>query len=430
MEHPSDEARKDYLKEHPKADPSNHTVLKQEEPKAPSEEPKNPTEEVVEPKPSSGAKAKNFLRGLSSKAQAFIASSSAEAQKFIADSDHRKKTLVSAAKAIKGSPKTYAQRILETAKHEVHEFKEAGEGVGAVIKGGKMTPKQKKAVRTVAIHMGIAVAAAALTSTGVLAGAAALGKGLAQKIALKAAARALENIHLAQEVSHIGHGSHALVHLFTAATKDKAARVSPEEVLAILVTQSVTKELENFSDEDLVATLEESSGQENQKMASAKIDQLEPALESMRATLGKIPVKEFDRILVAARAESETLVGRVWQKRFMPYFDGIDDTVRELEAFKEDLNHIEVVYSVQLLTELIWQALKAVDIPRKASTDYAISNIEFNLNPTTQREEISYSIPVLREWNKELEKWVKDAQTTLKTLVPKVRRIIKTKALV
>jgi hypothetical protein len=432
MEHPSEEARKEYLKEHPQADPSNHTVIKHEDEGGAAEEEPEGKEKKPKEKPSAGNRAKAFFKGLSDKAKAFVTSSSAEVQKFVSDSEHRKQTMVNAAKAVKDSPKVYAKRIVETVRHEVHEFKEAGEGIGVVIKGGKMSPKQKKAVTTVAIHMGIAVTAAALTSTGVLAGAAALGKGMAQKIALKAAARALENIHLAQEISHIGHGAHALAHIFTAAEGEKPEKVSPEEVLAILVLQSVLKELEDFSDEDMASVLEEASGQATEKTAYvlAKVDQLEPALESMMDILGQIPVRDFDRILVAARAESATLDGRVWQKRFVPHLENVYDKIRELDDPKEILKDIEAGYKAQTLIELIWQALTAVTVPRKASPDYAISNIEFNPDPTTRREEISYSIQVLREWNQELEKWVKDARTTLKALVPKVRRVIKIKSLV
>lgn len=431
MEHPSEEARKEYLKEHPQADPSNHTVTKHEGEGGAAEEEPEGKEKKPKEKPSTGNRAKAFFKGLSDKAKAFVTSSSAGVQKFVSDSEHRKQTMVNAAKAVKDSPKVYAKRIVETARHEVHEFKEAGEGIGVVIKGGKMSPKQKKAVTTVAIHMGIAVTAAALTSTGVLAGAAALGKGMAQKIALKAAARALENVHLAQEISHIGHGAHALAHLFTAAEGEKSEKVGPEEVLAILVLQSVLKELENFSDEDMASVLEEASG-ETQKMAYvlAKVDQLEPALESMMIILDEIPVRDFNSILVSARTESETLKDRVWQKRFVPYLERVYDKIRELDGPKEIFKDVEAGYQVQVLTTLIWQSLAALMVPRKATPDYAISNIEFNPNPKTNREEISYSIQVLREWNQELEKWIKDAKVTLKSLLPKIRRVIKTKALV
>lgn len=426
MEHPSEEARKEYLKEHPNANPSNHTVTKQDTEEGPSKEEGEGEGKGGKDKPSVGTRAKTFLKGLSDKAKAFISNTSAEAQKFVADPEHRKKTLVEATKAIKASPKTYAKRVLETARHEVHEFKEAGEAIGTVIKGGKMTPKQKKAVKTVAIHMGIAVAAAALTSTGVLAGAAALGEGMARKIALKAAMKTLENVHLAQEIAHIGHGAHHLLHF--SAKKDS---VSPEEVLAILVTQSVTKELDAFSDEDLAEVLEEASeGTSKKAQAMASVTQVEPTLESMLRILESIPVQEFDRILLAARTEAETLDGRVWQKRFLPYLDNIYDKIKELEDPKERLQDIEFKYDVKVLIELIWQALGAVAVPRKASPDYAISDIAFYADPKTRREEITYSIQVLREWRQELEKWVKSASSTLRSLIPKVRRVIKTKNLV
>lgn len=247
-EFPSESARKQYLKEHPKADPHKHTVAPESREKPTSEEGDKPEEGKKQEKPK--GKPKTFLKGLAEKTKSYLSEASEAVQKFVSDGEHRSKLLSEAGKSVLKSPKTYAKRLVETAKHEVHEFKEAGEALAHLAKGKKLDPAQKKVLKTVAIHMGIAVAAAALTSTGVFAGAAVFSKGLAQKIALKAALRALENVHLLQEIHHIGHGA---MHLL--ASEEEEA--SPEEAFAALVMQSVSKELDDLSGDDLSKYLDE-----------------------------------------------------------------------------------------------------------------------------------------------------------------------------
>jgi len=73
--------------------------------------------------------------------------------------------------------------IIKALKEEVHEFKEAGSGLKKFFNGetDKMTSHEKKAIKTISIHLGIVIGSMALT--GGLAGAAskgigALGKGI------------------------------------------------------------------------------------------------------------------------------------------------------------------------------------------------------------------------------------------------------------
>jgi hypothetical protein len=160
----------------------------------------------------------------------------------------------------------------------------------------------------------------------------------------------------------------------------------------------------------MAMSLEEAS--ENTKVAYvlAKIDQLIPSFEAVLGILDDLPISEFDRILLAARTESSTLDNRVWQKRFIPYIDKVYAKLQELEDPKEIMEDVSVGYSTQTLTVLIWQAQTALQVPRKASPDYAISDIQFQPSDETGRDEISYSIPVLKEWVKELEAWSKKSQ--------------------
>lgn len=271
FEHPSEKERAQYLKKHPKADPKHHTVKKPEgvatKPEVPGKVPTKPgvpvkptgkPEEKGEVKKPGGGKA--FLKSLSGKARSLFDKSSESVKKFIVDPAVRAKAIEAAKAEIMKAPGNYVKRLVKVAQHEIHEFKEAGQALGQVVKGKKLDDKQKKTVRKVAVHLGIAITAAALTSTGLMAGVVALGKGLSQKIAIKAAIEALDKVHTLNELTHIGHGlSHILEHAHTVlASEEQASKetLAPEEAFAILVMQSVFKQLDNLDDEILAAAME------------------------------------------------------------------------------------------------------------------------------------------------------------------------------
>src|SRR5690349_24100925 len=88
MEHPSEEARKEYLKEHPKADPSNHTVAPGKE-KALAKDDEEAESDEKEPEAKTPGKGKSFFKSLSETAKAFLSHSSTAVQKFVADEEHR-----------------------------------------------------------------------------------------------------------------------------------------------------------------------------------------------------------------------------------------------------------------------------------------------------------------------------------------------------
>lgn len=417
FEHPSEEARKQYLHEHPKADPKNHTVKQHEDHGGGDDEPHEDKGEHGEAKKPSGG----FFKGLSSKAKSFLSHSSAAVQKFVSDGDHRQKVLASAAQSIKDSPKVYAKRILETAKEEVHEFKEAGEALAHIMKGKELDHHQKKALRTVAIHMSVAVAAAALSSTGVLAAAAVLGKGLAQKVAMKAALKSLEHVHLLNEISHIGHHLHHLL------ASEGGEKLNPEEAFAALVMQMTLKELENLDDETIAAALEEASGEQEKqawKVGALSHADLVPTLQRAGAQVVNLRtwIDRFDRTLLVARSESSTLdPDRVWQDRFVRYFEQADPFTAELEQLDEVLENIYL--DDERAAGIANQARQVLKIPRKSQVTYAIADIDFSDNPNTGRQGISYSVTRLKEWAAEMAKWARDTPGKLLDLSRKATRI-------
>lgn len=422
FEHPSEEARKKYLQEHPKADPKNHTV-KQHDDHGGGDEEEKPEHDKSDQEHGEGKKPSGgFFKGLSSKAKSFLSHSSAAVQKFVADGDHRKKVLKSATQSIKDSPKVYAKRILETVKEEVHEFKEAGEAIKHAAQGKELNPHQKKALRTVAIHMSVAITAAALGSTGVLAGATMLGKGIAQKIALKAALKSLEHVHLLSEISHIGHHLHHFL-----ASEDAKGKLDPEEAFTALVMQMTLKELENLDDDTLSEALEDASGEQEKKawkVGALSHADLAPTLQRAANQVVNLRawIDRFDRTLLVARSESETIgPERVWQDRFVKYFEQAEPFTTELEAIDDVLD--DIYLDDEKAAGIANQARQIIQIPRKAQVTYAIADIDFADNPNTGRQGISYSVERLKDWAAQMNSWAQSVPGKLLDLSRRAGRI-------
>lgn len=237
----------------------------------PEGKPEGEKETPTSEKPSTGEGPKKSwadrVKGLGTKAREFVSKAPKEVKKFIEDDDFRRKTLMGVHKALVESPEKFARGVVKAVKHEVHEYKEASQGVSAAIHGKKMTPSQKKAVKTVATHLAIGIAAAALTSSGPLGAAGALVKGMSRHVALKAVSRALGHLHVLDEIGHIGHGIEGLmshlastgnpqVMLFRYAEEaSKGGDPDVDEVFGNFITASVAKELDNFDDDALEGSL-------------------------------------------------------------------------------------------------------------------------------------------------------------------------------
>jgi len=441
FEFPTEDARKKYLHEHPKADPKNHTVKeKSDEAAKPEEGEPKPEHELEDEGGQKGKEkpaGKGFFKGLSEKAKAFVTKSSAAVQKFVSDEEHRAKVMVDAGKTILASPKTYAKRLVQTAQEEVHEFKLAGQALKSLAQGKKMDHHQKKALKTVAIHMSIAVAAAALSSTSLLAGAAAFGKGMVQKIALKSAAHALEKVHLVQEITHIGHGAHELfevMHHLIAADQgedDKRTvdKIDPEEAFAILVMQSVVKAMKELNDEDMADILEDASGEQEKqafKVGAVVASELPALLAEGEALFNQVKgwVARFNSVLMAARAEAQTLEGtnRVWQHRVVSYFKDSESVLEKLRDLDQTLDDLYV--ETPALAQVINSARQAVRIPQKAEISYAISDIDFQPDPDTGRDGITYDIDTLKAWASAVEDWSRKGGPAMRQLTSKAKRLL------
>ena len=256
----TEDALKDYLHEHPDADPRNHSVAKPKKEKAKGEDDKG------NKKPS----LKERLQSLSGHAKALFEAAPKAVQNFIHDPAARKATTDKAAKALKDAPGKIVKNALHHIKHEAKEWKVAGQGVHAVLTGKTLSKEQKHALKTVAIDIAITVSVVALTG-GLAAGAAGLAKktaisyveSLAKKVALNAVTDGLGNLATLQELAH---GAHGATHLFSLLMSKLAAdakaegkgKPSEEDVLGYWVAGLVAKQLgKGITDDDALSALGE-----------------------------------------------------------------------------------------------------------------------------------------------------------------------------
>ena len=254
----SPEALQKYLKDHPGADKSKHKVdtNQRDKPGRPPKGPeKKPKSEAHGEEPGKGEKKslKDRIRGLSDKVKKLVADAPEAAKKFLADDHHRRKALQEAHEKLSKAPSNLVKSFVDTLKHEKKEFKEAGAGIKAVLKGGKMDEHQRKAFKTVATHLGITIAATVLTGTGgPLAGAAAIGKAVAKYTAMKGVSRALGHLHVLQELGHINHG---VLHVIEKIAADDEGK--PDEAVAMtqLIMACVAKEIEDLDDDAITKAL-------------------------------------------------------------------------------------------------------------------------------------------------------------------------------
>jgi hypothetical protein len=236
---------------------------------------------------------KERMKGLGAKALDFVKSAPKEVQQFIQDDSHRRKVLHEIHKSLVEAPEKITKGVVKAVKHEVHEYKEAGHGIKAVLSGKKMSKDQKKAIKTVAMHIAIGVAAAALSASSPIAAAGAFAKGMARHTALKAVSRAMGHLHVLDEVGHIGHGvgefmSHlastgnpALILYRYGAETDEGGDPDVDDVLGNFMTASVAKEFESFGDEDVDSVLgsfDEEEGSEPEEESEENLEE-EPSDE-------------------------------------------------------------------------------------------------------------------------------------------------------
>jgi hypothetical protein len=448
FEFSSPKEREKYLKEHPKADPARHTV-KQEKKPGKVEAPEEPKAEVKPEEPSgkehkqpppekepeaktkelypAGRKVVDALKGLSKGAQAFLQSSPAGVKKFFQDEGHRRKVLQGLHAAIEKAPRKMAQRLVDTAKEEVHEFKMAGEGIRAAWNGKPLSKHQKKAIKKVAIHMGITVAAAALTATGVAAGLGVVAKSFARQIAMKSVAHVFEHVHVADELRHIVHGIADIAEKF-------AAQPTPSQVLAAVVMKSVQEELENFSDDDLKTLLESMAKKPLRVKEAATPAPSGPVLADLCEEAETVQkglrtwIRKFPQVLDQAQREAVGLEdsGLVWQDRFVVYWRGLDNPMEILTDIDDKIEDVYFHATRKAVQDLANQARNGtLDrlIPPKARIEYAFGNPQFRDRPD-RKGHIAYEVSRLEEWAKAFENWTEESIGNLHQIARKSRRLV------
>lgn len=271
FEFPSPEALKHYLHDHPDADKSKHTVKKPGEDKPKAEE--TPDEKKKDEKKDHGGHGeekkpkkswRDVVKGLSQAAKTFVTKAPESIQKFVNDDTFRRDALMKAHKAVTEAPEKFIQQAIHHAKHEAAEIKEAGHGILAVARGDKMSPSQKKAVKTIVTHVAIAAVATALGG-GLGIGAAALAKGtaaafvssLAKKIVLKSVISQLGHLPMIEEMLHAGHGAvHMLEHVMEHFASEKPD-MTPDQAFDAYLSVSIAKGIKDLDPETMAEALEE-----------------------------------------------------------------------------------------------------------------------------------------------------------------------------
>jgi len=447
FEFSSPEEREKYLKEHPKADSARHTVKQEKKPgkpqvpkpkpeveaapeEAPEKKPGKPPEkehEGKEQEPPTGRKVVDALKGISKGALAALKNSPAGVKKFFQDEGYRRKVLHGLHAAIEKAPRKMAQRLVATAKEEVREFKTAGEGIRAAWDGKPLSKHQKKAIKKVAIHMGITVAAAALTTTGVAAGLGVVAQSFARQIAMKSVAHVFEHVHVADELRHIVHGIMEVAEKF-------AAQPTPSQVLAAVVMKSIQEELENFSDDDLKAILESMAKKQPQIKEAAAPAPNGPVLSNLceeAETVQKglrVWIRKFPQVLDQAQREAVGLEdsGLVWQDRFVVYWRGLDNPMEilaDIDDKIEDVYHHATRRAVQDLANLARNWTLDRQMSPKARQEYAFGSPQFRDRPD-RKGHIAYEISRLEEWARAFENWTEDAVGNLHQIARKASRLV------
>lgn len=419
MEHSSPEALKEYLTEHPKADPSKHLVRE------------HGKEEGHGGGHGHDDKPKKSLKERMQALKETVKNLPGAAKKFVEDHTHRKEVMGKAGTSIKKSPGTYLKKLKETWDHEKHEFKETGKGIAAVMKGGKPTPEQKKAMKTVATHLAITTAAAALTSASPALAGLAIGEGLAKHIALKAVTKMLGDLHVLEELGHIGHGLHHVLDKIAADEEGGDEKLSPEDAFSALIMKKVMEQMDQLSDEDMADILEETtSGQEKTatlvatryKVAARFLEagntELAGNFEDAIRELKKFKAWSggFDSTLRdAIRSSSDIREGYVWQEQFVDFWKPFDPIERRLMDLSDEIH-------LNLDGSGLWgEASHFLDPPRGARIEDAISQPNF-LKDSKGEERIAYPVAILEAWHKSFSKWVDGAIRGLDVVRKKARR--------
>ena len=293
---PSQEALQKYMKDHPGADPKNHSVKTdekgnthekpkgtlEERAKAHGESKKEEKEEEKEEheyigwgalikksmKEKTLDRVKAMWKGGGAAAKAFpvvMKYIKTEAPKVVRDfldkPEVGRRILMGAHDVLSKISKKTAEAVGDTFKRESHEFKEAYDGIKAAYNGKPMNEAQKNAVMgccwdaTVllvgtCLGVGMAHGAAAAAHAGITK----FVSGFAQKVAMNALVDELDDINIKDDLTELGEGLHHLyhfakgVHEVTAAKKPEA---DDKAVMTAFVMQLVDRTMKKLTPDDL-----------------------------------------------------------------------------------------------------------------------------------------------------------------------------------
>ena len=304
MEFDSQEALEKYLKDHPGADKSKHTVKKDDGGKGKSDgesslgsrlrenvrailfddfkdawsESKKAYNDIVSSvKPK--ANRQDIVGGLKSSGTA--------TKTFFSNRKYRREKMRDLGKSIKDGAKAIGARIAHAAKSEVHEVMHGAKALKQVLTPGSkpLDKKQKKAMYA----LGAYAAGAAVTAAGggALMAAGALGKSFATHVGIKAISHladsffvhyewGLEASHAAHGASHVGKAAWEVMSRF-AAEKDggKDDDAGYTDMFSAVVV-AVSKALEDGMDDDAVKAMLE--GEDDDRYDDADI----PAIDKLQ----------------------------------------------------------------------------------------------------------------------------------------------------
>ena len=250
MEHASEDAMRQYFKDHPGADPKKHTVKKDSESK--SGDGGGKMSAAVKKKLMGWA---SKVKGLTSRGKKTLQELPENAAKFVADPAYRKKALTGAAKTMKEAPKKYAKQVVHHFEHEVEEI---GGGLKRMSKGQLPTKSQAKAMAGMAVE--ISVAALSIKTAGAFGAGISLGKSLGKHLALSAINPLLGDAYVfGLEGSHLLHAVEGALHI--AAEK---GTTDPEKFIEDMVLAIADQMEKGIDDDVLVKAL---NGQVDKKAA-------------------------------------------------------------------------------------------------------------------------------------------------------------------
>lgn len=259
MEHSSKEEMEKYLKDHPGADPNNHTVKKKEESKGgeSEEETKKETQSFL-----------SKLKGVKDSVKKSLTEAPAAVQKIFTDPATRKKALGDVVATIKKSPEKISDAILESAKKELGDMKTAVGAFGKVLKKPieQWDKEDYKAVYSAASYVVGGVLAA--SGGGPLMAAAAVGKSFAMHVGVKALSEIADTGLLHYEWAETA--AHYLGHLHLA-KEEEIDNDALEKSIFQQLTVAVTKVLDKgLTDKDMEDILVQDEGPGEDKLVQPK----------------------------------------------------------------------------------------------------------------------------------------------------------------